>query len=193
MNTNFLQLQEQLAQINKLQPQSIKLIAVSKHVSVDNIINAYNHGQTEFAENYAQELISKVTQVQQYPITWHFIGKLQTNKIKSIAPYISWIHSIENTKQILMLNKYRDNNTIKLNVLIEVNLSELKTRDGVNSFDEIILLAKLMQQQKNLTLRGLMGMATASKNNELIRQQFTKLREYKDQLNELGYDLEAGL
>ncbi len=180
-------LQELQAQITHT---NASIIAVSKNVSIEKIIHTYQYGQRAFAENYAQELLTKVTQLRQYNLEWHFIGKLQTNKIKLIAPHVAWVHSVENIRQAELLNRYRTNLT-PLNVLIEVNLGGIDTRGGVHDFNEIVQLANAITQQEHLKLRGLMGMATHTRDNELIRQQFTKLREYKDKLNTQGYNLDT--
>ena len=191
MNNLAVNLQQLQMQITQMSKNQTKLIAVSKNVSIDNIINAYNCGQIAFAENYIQELRDKISQLSQYHIEWHFIGKLQTNKIKFIAKDISWVHSIENTKQIMLLNKYRAGVNSKLNILIEVNLSGENTRGGINSLDEIIALAQVIHTQDNLILRGLMGMAIHTDNIDVIRQQFSQLHEYKNSLNNWGYNVDT--
>lgn len=164
----------------------INLVAVSKTFLAKDIADLYTNSQhIHFGENYPLELNDKSTHLIQYPLQWHFIGNIQSNKIKYIAKSANWVHSIYNLKHILLLNKLR-NGLPKLNVLIQVNISSSINKLGVSNFTEIIELAQIIKGQENLTLRGLMGMSGTKDSIDTKNQQFRNLKILFDQLNLSG-------
>jgi PLP dependent protein len=192
----------------------IKIVAVSKTVSINNIFELYNSAdQTSFAENYVKDFSNKVEGFNKllanfklhkthsnnvdksylahynHEIEWHFIGNIQSNKIKEISQKSSWVQSLEKIKHAELLNINRIPSQPKLNVLIEVNISSEPNKHGLQSIDEIILLADSVKQLPNITLRGLMGVASNTTDECIIHQQFSYLKSLYDKLNN-SYDLD---
>lgn len=181
ISENLTQIQQQIKSLSET--NSIRLIAVSKKFSTIEILKAYDCGQSAFGENYPQELHEKAEELINYPIEWHFIGNIQSNKIKYIAKHASWIHSLSKISHAKLLNEHRTKQeTIK--VLIEVNISGEVNKHGLNNFEEIYTLAMQIQELPNLELRGLMGMASDTQDSNVIKAQFDKLVQMKQMLNE---------
>lgn len=183
---NHQQLQQQIktiiTQYNINYP--IELIAVSKTFPVTDIIELHNKTkQTAFGENYVQELEQKALALSNYPLQWHFIGNIQSNKIKQIAKQASWVHSLSSSKHALLLNKERTSTLPKLNILIEVNISNDPNKHGLNDFDKILELAFIINSQENLVFRGLMGMTGVNADMATKNQQFAELKILFDKLN----------
>jgi PLP dependent protein len=167
------------------------LIVVTKTQSIEVILAAYNYGQRIFAENYVQELVLKSNKLELFKdIAWHFIGKIQSNKIKLIANNSSWVHSLTLLKHAILLNQHRGIHLPTLQVLIEVNISKEESKSGLSTFDEIKELARNIQKLPNLKLRGLMGMASHTPDRVLINSQFALIKQYFDELNKDGFELD---
>ncbi len=175
-------------QINEICKQNaidypIQLMAVSKTHRIEDIIKLHtNTNQIIFGENYVQELYEKAQALIDHKLQWHFIGNIQSNKIKFIAESAAWVHSLASAKHALLLNKNRTNALPKLNVLIEVNISNDATKHGMTTFAEIIELANVIVNQDNLVLRGLMGMTGATADPILKNLQFAQLKQLFDKL-----------
>lgn len=170
---------------------AVKLIAVSKTYPIETIQEAYNQAQQRvFGENYPQELANKANQLKNLSLEWHFIGNIQSNKTKLIAENAAWVHTLTSINHAKRLNDQRPTNLDTLQVLIEVNISNERSKHGLNSLEEIILLAHEINWLPNLKLRGLMGMASATDNVELVKSQFNQLKSYQQQLNEQGFNLD---
>ena len=169
----------------------IQIIAVSKTIPVSKILELYTEShQTSFAENYVKEFSHKVDELPK-DLEWHFIGNIQSNKIREISQKSSWVQSLEKIKHAELLNVNRFPTQPKLNVLIEVNISGEPNKHGLQSIDEIIQLADTIKQLPNLTLRGLMGVASNSTDESKIFQQFSYLKSIYDKLNITGYQLDT--
>lgn len=166
------------------------VIAVSKTHSVETITAAYQCGIRAFAESYVKELEKKVNTIALGDIKWHFIGKIQSNKIRSIAHKVAWVHSLTSINHANLLDKHRSGTGTPLQVLIEVNISDEASKGGLSEFEQILELAKHIQALPNLKLRGLMGMASHTPDTELINLQFQKLKQHFEQLNTLGFNLD---
>ena len=164
----------------------VELIAVSKTFPSDLIRQAYTHGQRKFAESYPQELTQKVHELADLTIEWHFIGNIQSNKTKLIATQASWVHTLTKLQHAKRLNDQRPAELSPLQVLIEVNISQEANKQGVNNWQELLQLAQAIIQLPRIKLRGLMGMASASADQQLIRAQFQQLDSYLKQLNTQG-------
>lgn len=159
---------------------SVTLLAVSKNQSLEKIRNAFAAGQMRFAENYVQEAMEKQGALRDLSIEWHFIGNIQSNKIKLIATHFDWVHSVNCFDIAQRLNNARDA-TCPLNICIEVNIDNEETKSGVSSQD-VFLLAEKIKSLPNLALRGLMVIPqknhvdafekTAALQQELIRSGF---------------------
>ncbi|MBX9597637.1 MAG: YggS family pyridoxal phosphate-dependent enzyme [Burkholderiales bacterium] len=185
----IIKIRQELVQYTK--SSAVNLIAVSKTIAIEAIQEAYHAAQQiAFGENYPQELASKVEQLQNLPLEWHFIGNIQSNKTKLIAENAAWAHTLANTNHAKRLNNQRPAHLAPLQVLIEVNISDEVSKHGLSNFAEIAILAKEINSLPNLKLRGLMGMASATDNIELIKAQFNQLKNYQQQLNEQGFNLD---
>lgn len=158
--------------------QSICLVAVSKTKSVDQVEELYRLGQRDFGENYVQELVEKAGELRRrgcLDIRWHFIGHLQTNKVKAVLPWVHTVHSVDSVKLAQELSKrWREllkNRTLP--IFLEVNLESEKSKSGVSSA-EVSKLAQEVSQFPELEVRGLMCVPAVNKNPSA---QFQLLRE----------------
>jgi hypothetical protein len=163
-------------------PESVKLIAVSKTKPVSDIQNAYNFGQRRFGENKVQELLSKKDQLPR-DIEWHLIGHLQSNKVKSVVPFISMIHSIDSFKLLTEINAEAHKINRIVNCLLQIHIADEQTKYGF-SMD---LLFKTLQNEnvsllKNVRICGVMGMATYTTDRVQVTREFHYLRECFDEL-----------
>lgn len=167
-------------------PEEIKIVAVAKTFNSKLILEAYQAGLLDFAENYAQEFVEKKKELKDYPIHWHFIGHLQSNKVKYIAGQVDLIHSVDSIKIAREISNYCLKKNIIQNVLLEVNTSGETSKFGFspdvlkNAVDEIMSL-------KNINIIGLMTIGKFSKDPEESRDEFKLLRELRDELNLKGY------
>ncbi len=172
------------------QANEVSLLAVSKFHSSDAIAALAEAGQLAFGENYVQELLAKAKSLTHIPIEWHFIGPLQSNKCKEIAPVATMIHSIDRLKLIPLLAQHRPAHLAPLQLLIQVNIDDEVSKSGVSQFDEALELAKLIQTFPNLQLCGLMTIPKPQSDLSLQRHTFAQLRAWRDRLaNLLGIDL----
>lgn len=168
---------EQLNRVKSLIPQKVKLIAVSKTKPVDAIKTLYDAGQRAFGENKAQELESKYT-VLPKDIEWHFIGHLQTNKVKYIAPFVSLIHSIDSLKLLSEVNKQAQKNNRIIDCLLQFYIAKEETKFGLD-IDEAndLLRSSEFSELQNVRICGVMGMATFTDNEIQIREEFASLKQ----------------
>lgn len=171
MNSITSNIQELKAQL----PQNVRLIAVSKTKPIASIQEAYNAGQREFGENYVQELTEKKDQLPS-DIVWHFIGHLQSNKVKYIAEFVDWIHGVESEKLLVEINKQAAKHNRIINCLLQVHIGQEETKFGFDQ-EELIEYCKHLDLTKfpNIKLCGLMGMASFTEDQEQIRQEFKNL------------------
>jgi len=183
--------QELLKEINSLSKKSgfatqVRLLAISKNVTTSTITTLYQQGQVDFGESYVGELCNKAAQLKHLPISWHFIGNLQSNKIKMLVNEIDWVESIENLKQISLLSQYRNDNLAPLNCLIQINSSGATTQHGVaiDNLAHIYQLAQAIEAAPNLRLRGLMAIAAKSEQIDIITNNFKSLRRLFEQLQQ---------
>lgn len=168
--------------------EEIKLVAVSKTKPVEIILEAYNLGLRDFGENKAQELKTKVAELPK-DINWHFIGHLQTNKVKEVVQVAELIHSVDSIKIAGEINKRARAIEKVQNILIEVNTSEEDTKFGLSSIEQVKEIALFCTEASNLNLCGLMTMAPFTDNKKILRDCFIKLREMKENLNYNGFNL----
>ncbi|MBX9785218.1 MAG: YggS family pyridoxal phosphate-dependent enzyme [Chitinophagaceae bacterium] len=167
----YLQIKEQL------DAGKVTLVAVSKTKPVSDILELYELGQRDFGENYVQELVDKAAQLPK-DIRWHFIGHLQSNKVKYIAPFVQLVHGVDSEKLLKEINKQ----ALKLNriidVLLQIHIAEEETRFGLNEEE---LKAAMQVQLSNTTVCGLMGMASFSNDKEQVRNEFRGLKKMYDE------------
>ena len=169
-------------------PKSVKLIAVSKGFSIDEIKQAIHADQIEFGENKAQELVAKF-EVFGNQVIWHFIGHLQRNKVKYAVRTADYIHSVDSLSLAEEIQKRAENLGKTKKILIEVKTSEEETKSGVTEKEEIKRIARYCSQASNLSLIGLMTIAPLTEDKNLIRKSFSYLRKLKEELNTEGYEL----
>ncbi|HBI47898.1 MAG TPA: YggS family pyridoxal phosphate-dependent enzyme, partial [Smithella sp.] len=161
-------------------PDSIKLLAVTKTVSPLYIGKAIDAGISMFGENYVQEAKEKIAAIEKN-VQWHMIGHLQTNKAKYAVKLFDYIHSVDRIDLARELDKKAGLIGRKINILIEVNVSGEKTKDGIPANDAINLI-KNVSQSENLSVRGLMTMAPYLANPEDARPYFSALRNLRDNI-----------
>lgn len=170
--------------VKSLLPEGVKLVAVSKFHPQKALEQAYNAGQRVFGESRVQELSSK-QEVLPTDIEWHLIGHLQTNKIKTVVPYIHTIQSIDSWKVLSEIDKYASKVDRKINCLLEIYIAKEDTKYGL-SFEECrdLLANENWQALKNVQIAGLMGMATNTDDENQIRQEFRSLKTFFDELKQ---------
>jgi len=164
-------------------PQGVTLIAVSKGQTAESIRQAYDAGQRDFGENYAQEFVSKQQQLKSLSdIRWHFIGSLQRNKVKLVLPLVTMIHSIDSVRLAEEVGKQAQRLERTLRVLIQVNTGDEPQKGGC-SLQEALRLAQHISPLSGLNLCGMMTVPPAADAAEESRVYFRTLRELCGQLN----------
>ena len=167
--------------IAELNPQQVQLIAVSKTKPNEDIIELYNLGQRAFGENYVQELVDKEASLPK-DIQWHFIGHLQSNKVKYIAPFVHLIHGVDSEKLLQEINKQAIKQNRVIDCLLQVHIATEETKFGFDagSISELIQSVRLANYP-NIRIKGLMGMASFSEDTHLLTKEFTSLKQIFDQ------------
>jgi pyridoxal phosphate enzyme (YggS family) len=181
---------ERAARVAGRAPESIALVAVSKTFPTGRILDAHAAGQRDFGENYVQEGVEKITQLGALPLTWHYIGPIQSNKTGAIAAHFQWVHSVEREKIAGRLNDARGEALPPLNVCLQVNVSGEASKSGVSPAG-LEPLAAAVARLPRLKLRGLMAIPEPSSDAALARRRFARLRELKEGLAARGYALDA--
>jgi len=157
----------------ELDKAGVTLIAVSKTKPASDILELYELGQRDFGENYVQELTEKQPQLPA-DIRWHFIGHLQSNKVKYIAPFVHLIHGVDSTSTIKEINKQAIRNNRNIDYLLQVHIAQEETKFG---FDENEVNSILTgDQYQSAHVKGLMGMASFSDDLSLVRSEFHALK-----------------
>ena len=164
--------------------QSVRVIAVSKLQSTKIIQEAYDSGVRDFGENYAQELHQKVGSCPA-DIVWHFIGPIQTNKLKLIAEAADWVHSIDRMKVASKLNQACEHFNKKMSVLIQVNIDNEPTKSGVKTEDVLTFAKEINSHCSNLELRGLMFMPDINASNKDKLKTYTNIQSLQSSLKEI--------
>jgi len=168
---------DKIASIKGQLPDSVRLVAVSKTKPVELIQEAYDAGQRIFGENKAIELRDKHA-VLPDNIHWHFIGHLQTNKVKYIAPFVKMIHSVDSFKLLKEINKQAAKHDRIISCLLQFLITSEDTEYGMNAEEAYELLNNPERKElKNIRIAGVMGMASNTFDTELIRQEFAYLRD----------------
>ena len=169
---------DNLQQVLNELPEGVRLVAVSKFHPNEAIEEAYRSGQRVFGESKVQEMTAKYESLPK-DIEWHFIGHLQTNKIKYIVPYVALIHGIDSYKLLVEVNKQAEKAGKVVNCLLQLHIAEEETKFGF-SFDECrdMLAEGEWKTLSNMQLCGLMGMATNTDDNEQIKKVFCSLSSF---------------
>lgn len=181
---NLQTIKAQIEQFNAQTPQQTQLLAVSKTKPLSAVIEAYAAGQRLFGENYVQEAVEKIQQLNnqsQYDtrydeIEWHFIDPIQSNKTKLIAEHFDWVQSVDRLKVAQRLNDQRPDASAKLNVCLQINISEEDNKSGANK-TQMFELAKLVSQLPNLTLRGIMCIPQKTADQTLQKRQLQQMQQ----------------
>ena len=176
--------------MNNELPATVKLVAVSKFHPFESIEEAYAAGQRIFAESRPQELQAKVRRLEEIraergdpaymsDIQWHFIGHLQTNKLKMVLPYVSLIQSVDSERLLSAIDSWGAANDKVLDVLLEPHVAAEETKQGFSP-DEISHLMAEAGKYVNIRFKGIMGMATFTDDEDVIRNDFASLRAIFD-------------
>jgi len=171
-------IRENLEKIKKEIPSNITLIAVSKTKPNEVILEAYQHGHRIFGENKVQELSAKFEALPK-DIKWHMIGHLQTNKVKYIAPFVKAIHAVDSLKLLNKINKEAAKNNRIIDCLFQLHIAQEDSKYGFE-FEELkdAIDTLNFEALKNVRVIGLMGMATFTEDEDLVRDEFKSLNHY---------------
>ena len=172
-----------IEQIRHELPSTVQLVAVSKFKPVEDIRLAYDAGQRAFGENRPQELALKAPLLPA-DIQWHFIGHLQTNKVKLILPYVTLIHSVDSERLLAESDKQASALSKTVDCLLEVHIARETTKQGFLP-EEAEAIARHMGEYPNVRLRGVMGMATFTDDFEEVRQEFRTLKALSQRLSDI--------
>lgn len=171
-------IKEKLSAILSSIPSDVTLVAVSKTKPIDRIEEAFESGQLDFGENKVQEMVDKAA-VLSKNIRWHMIGHLQRNKVKYIAPFVSLIHSVDSQRLLNEIDKQGRKNDRVIDCLLQVRIAQEETKFGLTYEDCDALLQQF--DCTNVRIRGLMGMASFTANQDQIEEEFKSLQQYYDQ------------
>lgn len=174
----------QLRDIRNELPANVRLVSVSKLHPAETLMEAYDAGQRVFGESKVQELTAKYETLPK-DIEWHFIGHLQTNKIKYIVPFISLIHSIDSVNLLREVNKFAGKAGRKINVLLQIHIAKEETKYGFSEEECYDFLnSEEFKKLNNINIRGLMGMATFTEDVNIVRSEFKGLSSFFHQLKQ---------
>lgn len=168
-------------------PGSVQLLAVSKRQAVGAIAELAALGQTRFGENFVQEASAKIAALADYPLEWHFIGRLQSNKTREVATHFSWVHSVDRLKIARRLNDQRPPEAAPLNVCIEVNVSDEPGKGGI-AVDAAADLVQQIRTLPRLKLRGLMALPAPTDDVGRQRESFAILARLAKSLADEDFD-----
>ena len=166
---------ENLKNILSKIPTEVTLVAVSKTKPNSAIMEAYHAGQRVFGENKVQDLAAKAEALPK-DIQWHMIGHLQSNKVKYIAPFVALIHGIDSLKLLKEVDKRAAQNNRVIDCLLQIHIAEEATKFGLNEAETIEVL-KAAEQLKNVSVIGLMGMATNTADKSIVSKEFSGLKQ----------------
>ncbi len=169
---------------------SVKLIAVSKRKPASAILEAINHGQMDFGENYLQEAIDKIESIKQQGIIWHFIGPIQSNKTTTIAKNFDWVHTVDRIKIARRLNDARPTHKSPLNICIQINISNETSKSGIKLTDADSFV-KALGEFKQLNIRGLMALPAPEQDFEKQRQPFAELQSLMIRLQKFAPSIDT--
>jgi PLP dependent protein len=169
-------------------PETIRLVAVTKTVPVHRIRAAIEADITLFGENYVQEAKDKINKLSGYPVSWHFIGTLQSNKVKYVVKLFDLIHSVDSIKLIMEIDKQAKKIGKTQDILIQVNVAGEVQKSGTSP-DQVLEMLKTVSRLENVSIKGLMTMPPYFNDPEKVRPFFKQLRELSNQLQKELFDL----
>jgi PLP dependent protein len=175
---------DNLIAFNKELPSKVTLVAVSKTKPIEAIQEAYDAGQRNFGENKVQEMVDKWEKLPK-DINWHLIGHLQTNKVKYIARFVHLIHSVDSLKLLQEINKQALKNNRIIDCLLQIYIAKEETKFGLD-LSEAENLIDISKELKNIRIVGLMGMATNTEDEKVIRFEFAYLKTFFNKLSILN-------
>ena len=169
--------------------KKVTLVAVSKTKPAEDILALYNLGQKDFGENYVQELLEKEEQLPK-DIRWHFIGHLQTNKVKQIISFVHLIHGVDSLKLLSEINKQSQKINKITNCLLQIHIAQEETKFGLDE-DELKEIIKQLDNptMKNIRVIGLMGMASFTTDENQIRKEFHYLKSLQQKFSTVNFQL----
>ena len=185
---------ERISELKTALPQGVALVAVSKFHPVERLLDAYEVGQRLFAESRPQELAAKVPQLPD-DISWHFIGHLQTNKLKLVLPYVSLVQSVDSLHLLEAIDRWGEQNNRVVDVLLEVHIASDATKQGFTPEEIMAITAaegrgrgreatatdgsrpQTEAEYGHVRLRGLMGMATLTEDETVIERDFQRIQD----------------
>ena len=182
-------IEENLNRIKSELPSGVKLVAVSKFHPMEAILEAYQAGQTVFGENRPQELAAKAVQLPQ-DIEWHFLGHLQTNKLKMVLPYATLVQSVDSVHLLEAIDNWGSNNNKVISVLLELHIGAEETKQGFHE-EEILDILFDADKYRNIRFCGLMGMASHTDDQEVINADFERIDTFMAYLVDLFPDLDS--
>jgi pyridoxal phosphate enzyme (YggS family) len=173
---NYKAIKEEIFKLNA----TANIIVVTKNRSFESILPIIKSGHLHFGENKVQEMCEKQT-IMPKDVCWHFIGHLQTNKVKHIAPFVNLIHSVDSLKLLLEINKHAQKNNRVIHILLQFHIAQEETKFGLNREEVIQLLtSKEYNACQNIRIVGVMGMASFVENVNQIRSEFKELKAHFD-------------
>ena len=177
-------IEENLNNIRKELPSGVKLVAVSKFHPFEDILAAYQAGQRRFGENRPQEFASKALQLPQ-DIEWHFIGHLQTNKLKLVLPYASLVESVDSRHLLDLIDNWAAVNSRVVNILLELHLGAEQTKGGLTEEEIESILDEYAagRSYQHVRVHGIMGMATNTDDESVVDSDFARIRSFKQRLD----------
>jgi PLP dependent protein len=183
MNRNVaMEIADNIRNLKSTLGENVSLVAVSKTKPVSDIMEAYNAGQRIFGENKVQEMVAK-RDLLPNDIQWHFIGHLQTNKIKYMAPFVSLIHSVDSEKLLVSISKEAEKNNRVIDCLLQIKIASEQTKFGMSPQDAQALLASGIQNKLSfVNIKGVMGMASFVDDENQVAAEFALLKKTFDNL-----------
>ena len=177
-------IQENINDLKKDIPTNVRLVAVSKFHGVNDILQAYETGHKIFGESRVQELIEKQPSLPE-DIEWHFVGRLQRNKVKFIVPFIKCIHSVDSKRLLQQIERQATNVNRVIPCLLQIHIAEEDTKTGFTEEECWDFLSKgKWKEWEHIQITGLMGMATFTDDEESVRGEFKKLKDFFNKVKE---------
>lgn len=177
---------EALQTLRSALPADVRLVAVSKFHPVERLMEAYNAGQRLFGENRPQELAAKAPQMPA-DVEWHFIGHLQTNKLKLVLPYVTMVQSVDSMHLLEAINNWCTANNRAIDILLELHLGAEETKSGFTEEEILSIIGEgVPTPLMNVRIRGLMGMATNTEDMEVVERDFIRIENLFNKIKALG-------
>ncbi len=174
---------DNLNQIKSQIPDYVTLIAVSKTKPNNLLMQAYDAGQRHFGENYVQELVDKSQQLPK-DICWHFIGHLQSNKVKYIAPFVHLIHGVDSFGLLKEINKQAEKHNRIINCLLQIHIAQEDTKFGFSLLEaKEILRSQNFKDLKSVLIKGFMAMASNTEDSGQIRKEFKSIHDFSKEFS----------